>query len=313
LGTTVVDGKYTFQFKVPQANKKLANYFENTFYSDELEYVEKNKAMLDGIWENAQTPSIITLNSIPSATIVSCSEHVVYNATKKMIGHVVMEDEEASRNLTEKSVIEKIIDAQKKSVGAESSDVIKIYSTNGQSIIHPPSHLKLPDILFHTYHIEKQSTFGAEDAIMVHLWLSTPAGLGFVPTAVVTDNPLSIEFWKKACGATPAGTNVQLVKKDELKACIHGNTLFVGWTIQIPLLDRYSIPPSSLLIEGYGNVKTNAYKATVPSGYTLKTEGNILEAFVTFLNPLSKYSGPGTDGAFGRDIILEFYPPQEEH
>lgn len=307
LETTILDGQHLFQF---QSQKGDGKSFENVFYSNDAEYVQKTRAVLNEVWKNALAPSVITLESIAGATISKVSDHVVYKATKKMTKHIVMEDKEAEQDLTEKSVIEKIIKAQK---SAPRTDVVVLYTTNGQAIIHPPSHLNLPVTLFHTYHIEKHSTFGAEDAMMVHLWLNTSEGEAFVPCGVITDNPKSLLFWKKACTNTPAEANVHLLNKNEIEACIHGNTLFVGWTVQIPLLDgKYVIPPSCLQIEGYGSVRTNAYQVRVPSGCLLKTEGNILEAFVTYLLPTSKYSGPGTDGAFGRDVILEFYPPKQE-
>lgn len=129
--------------------------------------------------------------------------------------------------------------------------------------------------------------------------------------ATLTDNPEAMDFWKKVCAGSPAGQNIQLVKKEEFEVRISGTTLFAVWTVPIPLVKAFTLPPACLLVEGYGDIKTNAYVARLPSGYTLKTQGNVFEAFITFLHPLSKYSGPGTDGAFGRDIIMEFYPPRK--
>jgi sugar-specific transcriptional regulator TrmB len=307
LETTILDGQHLFQFRSPAGDGKN---FENVFYSSDAEYVQKTWAVLNELWKNAFAPSPITLQSITSAPISNESEHVVYKATKKMLNHIVTKDKEAEQDLTEKSVIEKIIKAQR---STPRTDIVVLYTTNGQAIIHPSSHLNMPVTLFQTWHIEKHSTYGAEDAMMVHLWLKTPQGEAFVLCGVITDNPNSLVFWKKSCGNTPAGTNIQLVKENEIETCIHGNTLFVGWTVQIPLLDgKYTIPPSCLQIEGFGKVKTNAYQIKVPSGCLLKTEGNILEAFVTYLHPTLKYYGPGTDGAIGRDVIMEIHPPKQE-
>jgi hypothetical protein len=157
--------------------------------------------------------------------------------------------------------------------------------------------------------MEKQSTYGAEDALLIHLWLNTPNGFAFVHTAVVTDNPKAVDFWKRVSAGSPAGHNVHLIRENELETRIHGNTFFAGWTVPIALLDQH-LPPACLLVEGYGDIKTDAYVAMLPSGYAIKTAGNVLEAFVTFLLPYSKYSGPGTDGALGREVIMEFHPPQ---
>jgi sugar-specific transcriptional regulator TrmB len=312
LGMTLVDGDHLFQFKDSLVDQQGHNFEPNlagAFYRYDSEYIQKTRTTLNDLWHNAPIPSGITLDSIASKTTAKCADHVVFNASKKMIGHVVTEDTQRVRNLTEKAIIERIIEARK-NPNKPSHGITTIFSTNAQAIIHPPKHLKLPDLLFHSYHIEKHSTYGEEDALMVHLWLETPVGYVYVPSALITDNPMSVDMWKKSLANTPAHENVRLVKKDELHTSIHGLTLFVGWTIQIPLLNnKFSLPPSCLLVEGYGNIRTDAYKASIPSGFLLKTEGNIFEAFVTYLHPASNYSGPGTDGAFGRDIILELHPP----
>ena len=63
-----------------------------------------------------------------------------------------------------------------------------------------------------------------------------------------------------------------------------------------------------MLIEGYGNVKTEAYTIVQPSGGKFKAKQNGFNAFVTFMHPSSKYSGPGTDGFLVRDFIGEITP-----
>ena len=78
----------------------------------------------------------------------------------------------------------------------------------------------------------------------------------------------------------------------------------------IPLSpQQYILPPSCILIEGYGNVKTGKYTIGNPSGYTNTNEVNYSEAFVTFMHPASKYTGPGTDGFFYREFLSTTYPP----
>jgi len=71
----------------------------------------------------------------------------------------------------------------------------------------------------------------------------------------------------------------------------------------------YTLPPSCILIEGNGEIEPGSHIIAASSGYKMKSEHNASEAFVTFLLPSSKYSGPGTDGIFVRDAIMEFYPP----
>jgi len=101
-----------------------------------------------------------------------------------------------------------------------------------------------------------------------------------------------------------------LVKKNEFHVQIQHNILFAGWTVPIPLSpQQYILPPSCILIEGYGNVKTGKYTVGNPSGYTNTNEVNYFEAFVTFMHPASKYTGPGTDGFFYREFLSTIYPP----
>jgi hypothetical protein len=110
-----------------------------------------------------------------------------------------------------------------------------------------------------------------------------------------------------------------LARKEDLQIRIHGNNFFVGWTVPIPLYPPLRIlPPACILIEAYGDVKTAAYTVNVPfgawgiksklGGSQLKFEENYFNAFVTFMHPSSKYSGPGTDGFFVRDGIFTLSP-----
>jgi hypothetical protein len=79
--------------------------------------------------------------------------------------------------------------------------------------------------------------------------------------------------------------------------------------VPIPLYPPpYTLPPACLLIEGYGNVKTLAVTLLHSSGFKSEIEENYFDAFVTFMHPSSKYSGPGTDGCFIRDLIMTKYP-----
>lgn len=164
-------------------------------------------------------------------------------------------------------------------------------------------------MLLHFYHLDKNSTFGAEDVLLVHPWLETPKGYAYVLSAIVTDNPKSLDFWAKVSRNSPAERNIMLVELDELEIRVHGDTQFAAWTVPIKLTDTCTITPSCLLVKGYGKFKTTSYSIAIPSGYTLKIQGNYVKAFVTYLHPSSKYSGPGTDGIIGA-AIMEFHPPE---
>lgn len=315
---TVIDGKHIFQFKTqPREGGKprRAPYFEGTFYTNDLEYVKRTESMLNEIWRNAVGPSVITLDSImkPSSPSVLLSENEYAFARDdspyKKIAHGV---EEIPDVLTEEEVLNKIINAKKYSPKNWPKEPIRYYGTSATAIIHPPDHLKLPDMIIWPLHYDKLSSFGAEDLLLVYLWLETPKGYGFVPATLVTDNPKSVNFWKTVFAGTPAGQNVQLARKGEFQVRAHANIVFAAWTVPILLLPpSYILEPACILFEGCSKIKSNILELDYPSGVKLVAEANGLDAFVTFFHPSSKYSGPGTDGLMGREVVVTIYPPKD--
>jgi len=306
LDTTIVDGKEMFQFKNPLGTEQDLQCFENAFYSNDVEYVEKTKKMLDDIWKNAQNPPAITFES-PNEPYSYDSEILAENyPTRKMIGLKVVD----IKRLTEKEVLAEVIHGKKLHVKNPEKDTHKIYSTGGSAIIHPPSYLNLPDLMLEFGHIESQSSLGAANVLTVYQWLNIPIGIGYAPVAYILTNAEAFEPSKQLYKDTPAGGNVHLVKEDELQIRIHGNTMFVGWTFPIPLLPReVTLPPACLTLEGYGKVHPVGYTMIRYYGAKSTVEKNYFDAFVTFMHPRSKYSGPGTDGFFCRDFIVTLQPP----
>jgi sugar-specific transcriptional regulator TrmB len=322
LPTTIIDGKHLFQFKKSTTEKQPLDalpQFENTFYTNNPEYVEKTKTMLNEIWKNTSPPSADNLKSIfgpgvrsqsgaffPGA-IHSPGPHGTFypsppDPTKKGDYPVIeIVNEDPSGKMTEQDVLNEIITAQK---NPPKDQVWKFYSSQAVAIIHPSDIFNLPPMLIRVHHIEKHSTFGEQDVIMISLWLETSNGHAYVPVAVLVDSPQAQPYWEKHFAASPAGQNVQVAKKGELQIRVHGNTLFAGWTVPIPLFPAQNIlPPACMLIEGYGEVKTAAYTIIQPWGGEFKAKQNGFDAFVTFMHPSSKYSGPGTDGFLVRDFI----------
>lgn len=310
LGTTIIDGKELFQFKNPpfETEQQGLQCFENAFYSNDLEYVEKTKKMLDDMWRNAQSPPAITFES-PNEPYSYDADILPENyPTRKIIGLRVVD----IKRLTEKEVLDKIIHGKKLQVRNPKKDANRVYATAGSAIIHPPSYLDLPDLLIEPMHIENTSSMGVADVLQVYQWLNTPKGIGYTPVAIIMTNAQGFPTMKLVHANDPAGENVHLVKEDEFQIRIHGNTLFAVWTTPIPLYPpKCVLPPACLTIEGYGPVHPVGY-TTVPisgPGFKSTVEKNYFEGFVTFMHPRSKYSGPGTDGFFCRDYITTLYPP----
>jgi sugar-specific transcriptional regulator TrmB len=313
LGTTIVDGKHLFQFKTRSPDReKLEStpHFENTFYTNDHEYVEKTKSTLNNVWKDALKLSSVTLESTPGPLGHLLGAPNNSPTTARVDGASII-DVKPLGAITEKDILNKIMNAQKFRVRNPAKDISRLYGTLATAVIHPPDYFNLPGMMIHVQKVDKQSSHGAEDALVIFLWLETPTGYAYVPVAQVEDSPRAQVIRRMMFAGTPAGENVQLVKKDELQIRVHGNTLFAGWTFPIPLYPPpYTLPPAALLVEGYGEVKTETITLLHASGFKSEIEQNYFNAFVTFFHPSSKYSGPGTDGFFVRDLIMTKTPPQ---
>jgi sugar-specific transcriptional regulator TrmB len=311
--TTIIDNQHLFQFNTQIVRKetlKSASYFENTIYTDDAQYIEKTENMLNNIWRNASMPSTIPLKSIVNAsmaTVTTGNERSRYSEFRKIIGW--MEETEQAA-LTEKDFLDIIVNAKKIPIKDPLKDLSVAYFNAGLSVIHPPAYLNLPDMIIIARHFDKQSSMGTEDMLAVHLWLETPTGYAYVRAATIGDNPAGVEYRKKLNAGTAVEQYCHLVKEDEIQVRLHGNTLFVGWTVPIPLYPPpFVLPPACLLFEGYGELKTGATKSMTPAGHMHVAEFNGFDAFVTFFHPASKYSGPGTDGLLRREVVMTSYPP----
>ena len=295
---TLVDGTRLFRF--------VEDYI---YLVEDANYVNKLRIAIDETWRNAQPPSSVTIESVinPPAPAPNLSEHKLpHGEFLKLVAKI---NEITFGTITERDVINKIINAKRVTAKDPRRDINIEYGSSATAIIHPPSFFNLPDMMINVWHADKQSSFGAEDWLVVRLWLETAEGYRYVPVAHVSDNPDAVEFRKGVCAFTPAGQNSQLVTKDQFQVRVQGNTLFAGWTVPIKLYQDYVLPPSCILFEGYGKVMTGITKTRAPSGRTQVQEFNRLEAFVTYFHPTSKYSAPGTDGLFNREIVLTAYPP----
>lgn len=313
LETTIIDKRHLFQFKNPPAKDDEQDgikYFDRMFYTDDSEYVAKTANMLNYIWRNAVKPSTVTIESIinPSSSEVTASgEESVPMAIRKIKG-ISLVEEKTSRKLTEKQLLRRMVNTQKTSEKIVENNVKQFFGAAAQAVVHPPASFGLPDLLFHIMHFDKHSTYGAQDCMIICLRLETAKGHAYVSTAFVGDNPKAMPFWRKTLSKLPIAKNLTLMRKSEFQVQVHGKTLFAGWTVGIPLLFKgFVLPPSFLLIEGYGEIKTFTYTVDNPSGYRVINDVSGFEAFVTFYHPSSRYSGPGTEGFISRETISKSY------
>jgi sugar-specific transcriptional regulator TrmB len=308
--TIIIDGYHLFQFrtKFPKVSSEVSHYFGSSSYTNNFEHVEKTRLILNNIWNKALALSKVKLESMPSSSPETNPISEVFYQSDR-IKSLPCVEESVEGTLTEKEVINKIINAKRVIARNPLTDINVQYGSSARGVIHPPSSFNLPDMRIAVSHWNKQSSWGAEDWITIYLWLETLDGYFYVPVAHVTDNPEAVEFRKGVYAGTPAGQNVILVRRDMLEVRVQSNTLIAGWTIPIPLYPQFSLPPCCMVFEGHGELKTGSTETTLPSGRTQVHEFNRFEAFVTFFHPSSKYSGPGTDGFFNREVIMTAYPP----
>ncbi len=306
LTSVLVDRCHIFQLGNPRHARKLVSLssFENFLYTDDLEYVQKTSLLLDAIWKGAPSTSSVMLNSTKS---------VLPLKIRMCHGKVDGFEEYEEGMISEKEIINEMINAKKIPAKDPYKDMNVQYSSFAGAYIHPPSYFNIPDMLIDIWHCNKQSSFGAEDCINIYLLLETSEGRTYIPVAHVTDNAEATEFRKGVWAKTPAEKNIILMRRDQLQIQVHGNTLFAGWIVPIPLYPpQYTLPPCCILFEGFGELKSGTVKTKLPSGKTQLHKFNAFEASVTFFHPSSKYSASGIDGIFYREHIMIAYPPPDK-
>lgn len=310
----LIDGRHFFQL----GNQQNCNTpsFDSYLYTDDLEYVEKAKVLLENTWRNAALTPMTKLDSVKEtqAPPVNSLPFTVRRLGARTYGSVSYRLEEYEEGLIpEKQIIDEMIAAKRIQAKDPAKDITKLYGSVGHATIHSPSYFELPDFMLSIWHCNKQSTFGAEDSLTIYLWQETSNTKNFVPVAHVTDSPKAAEFRKGVYAKTPAGKNSILLRKDQLQIRVQGNTLFAGWTLPIPLdPPQYVLPPCCVLFEGYGGIKTGSYKTILPSGKTQLHKFNRMQALVTLFHQSSEYSSSGYEGTFDREHIMTAYPPNNK-
>jgi len=209
LGATMIDGKHLFQFTNPIIGEPPSS--ENVSYTNDSEYVGRMKSMLNDTWDNASAPSAVTLETILRPVSFTGG----YPESDTAAAERIRKEDEAK--LHSKS-------------GWFGHGII------GKAVIHPPSHLNLPDMMIHVKKIAEDAAFGGHDVVIFFLCLPTPSGQRFVPVAVINNGERSIAMERVGYAGTPAGQNLILVKPEQLEVWKQGNTLFAGWTVPISLL-----------------------------------------------------------------------------
>ena len=314
--TTIIDGKCLFQFNnpsIPEKELKGTQKFENTLYTTEKTQIEKTKRLLNDIWLNTRMPSSERADLVIS-TYRAKSELLIdhHNLLKKTSFMQNMKDKNEEK-ITENDILHRI-EQEKKRVNPKRlswSDTLRYFGKIAAAIIEPPKSFSLPKMVFWFCKYEEPSSFGEENNIMVLVGQETAEGFNYIPTAMVLNRSEPLEIRKQMLRGFPAENNVQVLKTDEIQFRLKGNTFFAGWTKPIPLIIKdYIVPPSCVLFEGYGDVKSGNFNNKLGAGRSQEVWYNSLNAFVTYFHPQSKYVGSGTEGYIETDWVLISKPPQ---
>lgn len=308
--TTIVDGHHLFKFMSPSSVSAKSNLsFENTFYTNDFDRVKKTENMLFHIWDNAQQPSLKALKALieESSKTSPIIRHI--GEYRKIVGFEWISEPQRGK-LTEKEIIERIKRAKRIPVKDARDEILRVYGIMGCAIVYPPSNLGLPNFIIQAFHSHRPSAFGHENFLAIFLQMKIAEQLSYLPVAFVTDNLGGYEFRKSMHTNLPTTEVVHLVNKGELEVHLRGKNLFAGWTAPIPLLPpKHVLPPACVMFKGYRDVKT--YHGEVKGIFNRREihEYNGFDAFVTFMNPSSRYSGPGSDGMLYREMIVTSFPP----
>jgi sugar-specific transcriptional regulator TrmB len=316
MKTIIIDGKHLFQFKIPESRKKemKSGSVKQAFYSNDFEYVENTKKMLLDIWKGAVVPSAVTAGSIITQQLSDSQQVTIENSKNKFVDVVYTSGQFYPRaqpnKITEKDVVSEI-EAYKKSPKRINKQVDKkdivLCGTIGYAVIRSHPNFDFPDMFIIAYDIDEESTFGAEDALVISLEMKEVSGRKhYVPVTVVGDNPKASDGWKMSLEGPFlfARDNYHLFEKDEIHMQSIGNTFFAGWTKPIPLLSAQEpLPPSALMLEATGKIQSGSFKI-VEGGPKEQHKFNYSDAFVTFIHQNTKYHGPSTDGSFLREMYL---------
>jgi sugar-specific transcriptional regulator TrmB len=311
LKTTIIDEKHLFQSRAIFEDDEEGNpCFYTSHNTINQEYIANRKRILDNLWKASKTPSMVTLKNVtdfPKSNMTSQPSRLFPNTIKRIDGPIIVKEEkDSARSLTEKDIINLHLNAARNPEISFSGGITRYYGFVGQAIVRPPSNLNLPEMLFIFIHYEKNSRFGIDDIFQVFV-RHKPPGRSFLPVAYISDNSKRLDFHRRCLAGCFLNDNFQLSQKDQIQIQMHGNNLFCGWTLEIPLIDDYILTPGSILLEAQGEVKPVITEMQYPSGYKGWNACNEIEAFVTYFHPLAKYSGPGTDGLILRDMYQELY------
>jgi sugar-specific transcriptional regulator TrmB len=116
LKTTIIDRTHLFQFRNASAKQRTPSEeprFADAFYTSDSELVARTEKTLNDVWQKAQVPSAVTLESILNPPATSMDPFHKMKLNNPYIKGTVDIEEFEQGALTEKDVLSKILNAKK--------------------------------------------------------------------------------------------------------------------------------------------------------------------------------------------------------
>jgi hypothetical protein len=287
----------------------MESKFENIFYTNDLKYIQKTKKMIEDIWMQTHLPQSCKLDQDLFSSITQ-NQHISFKKCNKNGPAGI--DYVPEGKITKKDVIQKFNQIKEKMSKelkpSKWSEILFFLGNRAYASIFPPEYFGLPEMIIGVFQNIDASSFGASNILKVFVKQKEDRYYHLV--AHLEDNSAAIPYRKKIFKNTLCEKNVILLRKDQLIIKKYGKCLFAGWTVPIPLIPSdFVLPPSSILFEGYGEIKSGVFNVNNLSGRRQEAWFNNMDAFVTYFHPSSKYIGAGTEGFLDIDSVQISYPP----
>jgi sugar-specific transcriptional regulator TrmB len=315
LGTTIIDGKHLFQFKNLQIDQDISKqlFLGNAYFTDDFEYVSKIKMHMENIWKSSPKPSYVPwkLSFVPNLPPIHFLTPDILDIMKKNEGTNSADSlkDNLKKTQNDKAVSKEFGQSRMQNV-ISAPESVTAYGWMANGIVQLPQQYKIPMMGIDIVHFDNKSAFGEDTFVLINLWLKTPEGHSFVPVAALMNQEGAMHM-RRVFAGTPAYENIVLIEPHkQLEVFRKGNTVFAGWTVNIPLPPtEINLGPSSLFFEGRISSQRKTQTYYFSSGFTTTIEFDKSPAFVTFMTAPIPYVGTGIQGHLANDYVMKTTRP----
>jgi hypothetical protein len=267
----------------------------------------RHKTTLLNLWKKMHTPDY-KFQSISIQSKGTKGLHLPINRVDRYGKEEISYDPvEISENDILTKIDNFIENHQKNSVQSKWEDTLYFFGSRAFGLIQSSDLLNFPNFVVGVFKNTKFSSFGEENCI--RFFIPPKKGSSFQLVCVITDNAKSLEYKKRLFRGMPGENNITLVGKNQLKIISKKNMVFVGWTIDIPIIPKkFVLPSGCILFEAYGKVSSGLFKFTQPCERTQEVWFNHLDAFLTYFHSQKQYVASGAEAYLDRNIMQISHP-----